>query len=65
MIVKEAYKNKKSDKVITIYCRVDEIMNQQLCKIRNQTGISLSELIREGARRIIADAKDKGEAKLI
>lgn len=65
MIVEEAYKTRKEDKVKTIYCRIDESMNRELCMIRNQTGISLSELIREGARRIISDAKEKSETKLI
>jgi hypothetical protein len=65
MIVEEAYKTKKEDKLKTIYCRVDFTMHKELCLIRNQTGISLSELIREGVRRIIKNAKEKAETKLI
>jgi antitoxin component of RelBE/YafQ-DinJ toxin-antitoxin module len=65
MIVEEAYKTKKEDKLKTIYCRVDYTMHRELCTIRNEVGISLSELIRAGARRIIKDAKEKADIKLI
>lgn len=65
IVVEEAYKIQKEDKLKVIYCRMDESMHRELCQIRNQTAISLSELIREGARRIIKDAKEKAEIKLI
>ena len=65
MIVEEAYKAREEDKLKTLYFRCDLPMHHALCQIRNQTGISLSELIREGARRIIKDAKEKAVTRLI
>ncbi len=65
MNLQEAYKTKKEDKIKTIYCRIDDTMYRELCIIRNELGISLSEIFRTGARRIIKEAKDKSEIKII
>ncbi|MBK7652066.1 MAG: hypothetical protein IPJ20_16960 [Flammeovirgaceae bacterium] len=65
MIIEEAYKNKKEDKIKTIYCRMDLSMHRELCEIRNLTGVSLSELLRSSARSLIKNAKEKGEVKVI
>ena len=40
-------------------------MISELNEIRNQVGISVSELLREGARRLIKEAKEDGTIKLI
>lgn len=65
MLVEQAYKNQKEEKVKRIEVRCDDSMLREIAMIRNQTGISISELVREGLRRIIKDAREKSEAKLI
>lgn len=65
MIVENGYKIEKEEKKKILYCRMDDSMIAELSDIRNQTGISVSELLREGARRLIAESKEKGIVKLI
>ena len=65
MKVENGYKIRKEQKKEILYCRMDDSMIQELNEIRNQTGISISELLREGSRKLIAEAKEKGVVKLI
>lgn len=65
MTVENGYKISQEEKTKTLYCRMDRSMVSELSNIRNQTGISVSELLREGARRLIAETKEKGMVKLI
>jgi hypothetical protein len=64
MIIETDYKNhKKKSK----YCKVrmTNLMISELSEIRNQTGISVSELLREGARRLIKEVKESNTIRLI
>jgi len=65
MIVENGYKIRKEEKKKILYVRADDSMISELYEIRNQTGISVSELLREGARRLIQEAKENGSVKLI
>lgn len=56
----EGYKIRRKKKVKILYTRMDDTMIKQLKMIRDKTGISISEIIREGVRRIIADVDQKG-----
>jgi len=40
-----------------IYCRMDKVMLNELFQLREETGISTSELVREAVRRLLEDAK--------
>lgn len=65
MNLENGYKTVKEEKSRILYCRMDNSMISELTEIRNQTGISFSELLRESARRLIAKAKEDGTIKLI
>jgi hypothetical protein len=65
MNVENGYKIQKEEKKKILYVRADNSMISELNEIRNQTGISVSELLREGARRLITETKEKGMVKLI
>jgi hypothetical protein len=62
VLIEEAYKTKKEDKLKTIYVRMDETMHRELCMIRNMTGVSLSEIIRGAVRKTIVESKDGTKA---
>lgn len=64
MGLKQAYKNRK-EKGRRIEVRLDDSMLIALSVIRNDSSISISELVREGIRRVIQEAKEKSEIKLI
>jgi len=65
MIVENGYKIRKEEKKKILYVRADDSLISALNDITNQTGISTSELLREGARRLIKEAKEDGTIKLI
>jgi len=65
MIVENGYKTRKEEKKKILNVRADDSMISELNEIRNQVGISVSELLREGARRLIKEAKEDGTIKLI
>ncbi len=65
MTVENGYKTSKEEKKKILYVRADDSMIAELNEIRNQAGISVSELLREGARRLIKEAKETGSVKLI
>jgi hypothetical protein len=65
MIIENGYKNRKEEKRRILYCRMDDSMIEELSEIRNQTGISVSELLREGARRLIKEVKENNSIRLI
>lgn len=65
MIIENGYKNRKEDKINKIHCRMDDSMINDLNEIRNQTGISVSELIREGTRRLIKEVRENNTIRLI
>lgn len=65
MTVENGYKTCKEEKKKILYVRADDSMISELNEIRNQLGISVSELLREGARRLIKEAKEDGTIKLI
>ena len=54
---------KEKDRIIEI--RLSESMLIELSIIRKNSSISISELAREGIRRIIKDFKENSEIKLI
>ena len=58
------YKEQKEKKVQIQYCRMDESMITRLKEIRRKTGISTSEIIREGVRRLLQDIDNTGSFSL-
>lgn len=58
------YKEFKEKKKDIVYARLDASMLKKLQLIRNKTGISVSEIIREGVRRLLADIDDSGTLNL-
>jgi len=58
------YKDQKEKKVQIQYCRMDESMIARLKEIRRKTGISTSEIIREGVRRLLQDIESTGSFSL-
>lgn len=65
MKLDEGYKNRHEIKMQRLEFRLDTSMYKQLIEIRKRHGISVSELIRESIRRLITDAKEKSDIKLI
>jgi hypothetical protein len=65
MIIENGYKIRKEKKKKILYCRMDDSMIAELNDISAQTGISVSELLRNGARELIARAKVKGSVNLL
>lgn len=65
MKLNDGYKNKHEIKMQRMEFRLDTSMYKQLLDIRKRHGVSVSELIRESIRRLIADAKEKAGVKLI
>ena len=58
------YKDQKEKKVQIQYCRMDSSMIARLKEIRRKTGISTSEIIREGVRRLLVDIESTGSFSL-
>jgi metal-responsive CopG/Arc/MetJ family transcriptional regulator len=64
MILKNGYKIREEKKIDIFYCRMDNAMLKQLQEIKEATGISKSEIVREAVRRLITDTNQTGEMKL-
>lgn len=47
-----------------LYSRMDETMIQRLKEIRQKTGISVSEIIRESVRRLLQEVDETGSINL-
>ena len=60
----EGYKVKYEKKKSIVYVRMDESMIEQLKLINKKLGISNSEIIREGVRRILKDVELSGTVQL-
>lgn len=60
MIV-EGYKIAREKKKDIVYCRMDKSMIKKLLEIREKTGISKSELIRESVRRMFKEVDKDGQ----
>jgi predicted DNA-binding protein len=57
---KVAFEKKKQ----ILYSRMDETMIQRLKEIRQKTGISVSEIIRESVRRLLQEVDATGSINL-
>ena len=64
MAIKNGYKNKYEQKKDITYCRMDDSMIEALNEIKEATGISKSELVREAVRRLISEVKVKGSVRI-
>lgn len=64
MILKNGYKIREEKKKDITYCRMDKTMIKQLQKIKERTGISKSELVREAVRRLIAEALEQDDIRI-
>ena len=60
----EGYKIGEEKKVGIVYCRMDKTMREKLLHIREKTGISTSELIRESVRRFFKDLEKEDRSML-
>ncbi|MFN7253533.1 MAG: ribbon-helix-helix domain-containing protein [Anaerobacillus sp.] len=60
----QGYKEFKEQKKQILYCRMDDSMIDKLRAIRKKTGISTSEIIREGVRRLLRDVEEEGSISL-
>ncbi len=60
----EGYKIKYEKKKKILYSRMDESMIERLNDIRTKTGISVSEIIREGVRRLLQEIDETGSFNL-
>lgn len=60
----QGYKEITEKKKQILYCRMDDSMIDRLREIRTKTGISTSELIREGVRRLLRDVEQEGSISL-
>jgi predicted DNA binding CopG/RHH family protein len=58
------YKTKYEQKNQRLDVRLDTSMIQRLKQIRRETGISVSELIRESVRRLLVDVSENGSINL-
>jgi Ribbon-helix-helix domain len=58
------YKEFREKKVKTLYSRMDDSMINKLREIRKKTGISVSEIIREGVRRLLIEVENSGSINL-
>jgi metal-responsive CopG/Arc/MetJ family transcriptional regulator len=54
------YKIRRENKKQILYSRMDDTMIHRLQEIRDKTGISTSELIREAVRRLLAEVDTTG-----
>ncbi len=57
---KELFEKKKQ----ILYSRMDDSMIEKLREIRQKTGISVSELIREAVRRLLKEIEETGTINL-
>jgi len=64
MILKNAYKFREERKRGITYVRMDKSMIKQLQEIKELTGISKSELVREAVRRLIAEIQDQDDIRI-
>ena len=60
----EGYKVRYEKKEKILYSRMDESMISSLKAISRKTGISVSEIIREGVRRLLHDIDSTGSLNL-
>ena len=60
----QGYKEFREQKKQILYCRMDNTMIDKLHEIRKVSGISTSELIREGVRRLLRDVEEEGSITL-
>lgn len=60
----EGYKIRNEKKKKILYSRMDETMIERLNDIRTKTGISVSEIIREGVRRLLQEIDETGSFNL-
>ena len=60
----KGYKEFREPKKTITYVRVDDTMLNKLREIRKKTGISTSEIIREGVRRLLRDVEQEGSISL-
>lgn len=58
MLLKQAYKNRREQKDKRIEIRLDNSLLRKISKIRDQTGVSISEIVRTGIRLAINQQKD-------
>jgi predicted DNA-binding protein len=56
----EGYKLRYEKKKKILYSRMDDSMIVRLKEISRKTGISVSEILREGARRLLHDVDESG-----
>ena len=60
----DGYKVRYEKKEKILYSRMDESMISSLKAISRKTGISVSEIIREGVRRLLQDIDSTGSLNL-
>jgi Arc/MetJ-type ribon-helix-helix transcriptional regulator len=60
----QGYKEFREKKEKTLYSRMDNTMVAKLRDIRKKTGISVSEVIREAVRRLLAEIESTGSINL-
>jgi len=60
----EGYKVAYEKKRKILYSRMDDSMIDRLKEIRRKTGISTSEIIREGIRRLLQEVDESGSINL-
>ena len=58
MTIKNAYKTEREKKILTLAVRIDSSMAYKLIEISEKTGVTISELIREGVRRVISSVEE-------
>jgi len=64
METKNGYKTSYEQKNQRLDVRLDDSMIQKLKQIRRETGISVSEIIRESVRRLLVDVAVNGSINL-
>ena len=64
MILENGYKIRDEKKNDIAYVRMDKSMLKQLQHIKEQTGISKSELVREAVRRLIHKTNTDNEVRI-
>ena len=60
----QGYKEFREKKEKILYSRMDETMIGKLRDIRQKTGISVSEIIREAVRRLLKEVDETGSINL-
>jgi metal-responsive CopG/Arc/MetJ family transcriptional regulator len=58
------YKVRYEKKVDHLFVRMDDTMIKKLHEIRQRTGITVSEIIREAVRRLLLEAETAGSINL-